>query len=67
MPIRIDDYVADNTPISKYQWGFMHHRSSTPVLISVIHDWLCSLDSGVVFLMSRKPSILYHAHIPLLL
>ena len=50
-------------------WGFMHHRSSTAALISVIHDWLCALDSGeevcVVFFDVRKAfdSV---PHIPLL-
>ena len=65
----IDDCIADNAPISKYQWGFMHHRSSTSALISVFHDWLCSLDSGkeicVVFFDVKKAfdSV---PHIPLL-
>ena len=34
----IDDYLAENSPISCHQWGFMPHRSSTSALISVIHD-----------------------------
>ena len=42
----IEEYIADDAPISKHQWGFMHHRSSTSALISVYHDWLSSLDSG---------------------
>ena len=25
----IEEHVAENAPISKHQWGFMHHRSST--------------------------------------
>ena len=47
----------------------MHHRSSTAALLSVIHDWLCALDSGkevcVVFFDVRKAfdSV---PHIPLL-
>ena len=62
----IDDYMTENAPISKHQWGFM---SSTAALISVIHDWLCALDSGkevcVVFFDVRKAfdSV---PHIPLL-
>ena len=36
----------------------MHHRSSTSVLISVIHDWLSALDAGkevcIVFFDIRK-------------
>ena len=65
----IDDYVANNAPISKYQWGFMHQRSSTSALISVTHDWHCSLDSGkevcIVFFDVKKAfdSV---PHIPLL-
>ena len=54
----IEEHVAENAPISKHQWGFMHHRSSTSALISVIHDWISSLDSGnevcIVFFDIRK-------------
>ena len=54
----IDDYLVENLPISCHQWGFMPHRSSTSALISVIHDWMCVLDSGkkvcVVFFDIRK-------------
>ena len=56
----IEEHVAENAPISKHQWprGFMHHRSSTSALISVIHDWISSLDLGnevcIVFFDIRK-------------
>ena len=54
----IKEHVAENAPISKHQWGFMHHRSSTSALISVIHDWIFSLDSGnevcIVYFDIRK-------------
>ena len=65
----IDVYLAENSPISNHQWGFMHHRSSTSALISVIHDWLNALNNGhevcVVFFDVRKAfdSV---PHIPLL-
>ena len=65
----IDNHLAESSPISNNQWGFMHHRSSTSALISVIHDWLSALDSGhevcVVFFDVRKAfdSV---PHVPLL-
>ena len=40
------DHIRGIYPISNHQWGFMHHRSSTSTLISVIHDWLSALDNG---------------------
>ena len=40
------DHICDAYPISDQQWGFMHHRSSTSALISVIHDRLYALDNG---------------------
>jgi hypothetical protein len=42
----VDEYLAENSPISNHRWGFMHYRSSTSALISVIHDWLSVLDNG---------------------
>ena len=52
------DHICDAYPISDQQWGFMHHRSSTSALISVIHDWLYALDNGhevcVVFFDVQK-------------
>ena len=65
----VEEFLSDNAPISKHQWGFMHHRSSTSALISVFHDWLSALDSGhevcIVFFDVRKAfdSV---PHIPLL-
>ena len=54
----VHEYLAENSPISNHQWGFMHHRSSTSALISVIHDWLNALDNGhevcAVFFDVRK-------------
>ena len=51
----IDEYLAEMYPISNYQWGFMHHRSST---FAVIHDRLNALKSGfevcVVFFDVKK-------------
>ena len=55
----IDNHLAESSPISNNQWGFMHHRSSTSALISVIHDWLSALDSGhevCVCLLYTSPS-----------
>ena len=40
------DHICETYPISDRQWGFMHHRSSTSALISVIYDWLSALDNG---------------------
>ena len=52
------DHICEAYPISDRQWGFMHHRSSTSALISVISDWLFSLDNGqeicVVFFDVQK-------------
>ena len=62
----IDEFLTQTYPISDYQWGFMHHRSSVSALIAVIHDWLSALDSGhevhvcMSFLMSKKHSIRFH-------
>ena len=54
----IDEFLTEVYPISDYQWGFMHHRSSVSALIAVIHDWLNALDSGlevcVVFFDVKK-------------
>ena len=38
--------TSETYPISNHQWGFMHHRTSTSALISVIHDWLTALEDG---------------------
>ena len=62
----IDNLVAENAPISKYQWGFMHHRSSTAALLSVIHDWLCALDSGKEVCVVFFDVVDSVPHIPLL-
>ena len=40
----IDKFLTEKYPITDYQWGFMHHRSSVSALIAVIHDWLSALD-----------------------
>ena len=65
----IEVFLADNAPISKHQWGFMHHRSSTSALISVYHDWLSSLDSGMevcIVFFDVKKAFDSVPHIPLL-
>ena len=38
--------ISGTNSISKHQWGFMHHRSSTSALISVVQDWLTALEDG---------------------
>ena len=42
----VEDYLQENSPISKKQWGFMSSRSTVSALIRVIDDWLCVLDQG---------------------
>ena len=42
----VEDYLQENSPISKKQWGFMSSRSTVSALIRVIDDWLCALDQG---------------------
>ena len=39
-------HLSDNAPISKYQWGFMPHRSTTSALCTMTHNWLQELDNG---------------------
>ena len=39
-------HLADNSPISKFQWGFMPRRSAISALCSLTHDWLRDLDNG---------------------
>ena len=34
------DHISETCPITDHQWGFMHHRSSICVHISVFHDCL---------------------------
>ena len=50
--------ISESSSISNCQWGFMHHRSSTSALISVVQDWLTALDEGnevcVVFFDVQK-------------
>ena len=42
----IFEHLNDNSPISKFQWGFMPRRSTISALCSLAHDWLKELDSG---------------------
>ena len=42
----IFEHLNDNSPISKFQWGFMPHRSTISALCSLTHDWLKDLDNG---------------------
>ena len=52
------NHICEAYPISDRQWGFMHQRSSTSALISVIYDWLSALNNGqevcVVFFDVQK-------------
>ena len=61
--------ISETFPISNRQWGFMHHRSSTSTLISVIHDWLTALEDGneiCVILFDVQKAFDSVPHVPLL-
>ena len=63
------EHISTNSPISNHQWGFMHHRSSTGALISVVHDWLQALNDGheiCVIFFDVKKAFDSVPHIPLL-
>ena len=38
--------LSNTSPISKYQWGFMPHRSTTSALCTLTHNWFEELDAG---------------------
>ena len=54
----VSKHLADNSPISRFQWGFMPRRSAISALCSLSHEWSQELDNGnevcSVFLDLRK-------------
>ena len=42
----VSKHLADNSPISTFQWGFMPRRSAISALCSLSHEWSQELDSG---------------------
>ena len=42
----ISNFVAEYSPITSCQWGFMPHRSTVSALCSITHNWLQALDDG---------------------
>lgn len=53
-------HLVENSPISKFQWGFMPCRSTTLALSSLVHDWLQELDSKM---RSGRYSSIYTKHL----
>ena len=42
----VSKHLADNSPISRFQWGFMPRRSAISALCSLSHEWSQELDNG---------------------
>ena len=54
----ITEHICNHTPLSNFQFGFQHRKSTVSALLSVTHDWLMYLEKrrevGVVFLISER-------------
>ena len=43
---RITTFLDSSYPLAANQWGFLSGRSTTHALLSVVHDWLSSMEDG---------------------
>ena len=54
----IANHLTTNCPLSNYQWGFQHGKSTVSALIECAHDWFLHLDKhreiGAVFFDFKK-------------